>query len=89
MAKYTINGEDSDDDAAWKLHQEKMTELAKEIGKYDWYYEMSDDHGVWQRGLNHHNKINHMACAIGKDGETLWNAHRTIHYGPHSGFCYR
>jgi hypothetical protein len=27
-----------------------LEEYKKELQQHDWYYEFSDDHGVWQRG---------------------------------------
>lgn len=36
---------------------QRLAELALQLKQHDWYYEYSDDHGVWQRGDNKANWI--------------------------------
>jgi len=34
-----------------------LQEFYDELDKHDWYYEYSDDHGVWNRGQSEWNRL--------------------------------
>lgn len=51
--------------------QEKYEQSLK---SHDWYYEMSDDHGVWQRGTAERHALREMQKQVDPDW-AIWNAH--------------
>jgi hypothetical protein len=34
-----------------------LSRLKRMIAKHDWYFDYSDDHSVWQRGVNERKKL--------------------------------
>lgn len=34
-----------------------LSEFYTELGYHDWYYEYSDDHGVWRRGREDYGRL--------------------------------
>ena len=45
----------------------------KLLKSHDWYYDYSDDHSVWKRGVASRDKINAIRREIDPSGE-IWNA---------------
>jgi len=43
-----------------------MDKLIKLLRKHDWYFEYSDDHKVWQRGVTQRAAINAEAERLGR-----------------------
>jgi len=57
-----------------------LTELEERMVFHDWYYAYSDDHGVWQRGLDAANvltdKMNELKdLGFGPQVDALWDTH--------------
>lgn len=46
-----------------------LNEFYDELEKFDWFYEMSDDHNVWRRGQKEYNKLNNIACKSPEHGK--------------------
>lgn len=38
-----------------------LKEFYQELEKHDWYYDMSDDHGVWERGTANKRRLEGIA----------------------------
>ena len=49
--------------------EEQLTSLAK---RYDQFFEMSDDHRAYQKGLKDHNAIKKLAKEIGSGARRIW-----------------
>jgi len=50
------------------------TNLEQLLQGHDWFYEYSDDNGVWRRGNERHNQILREMRTIGEPAATeLWN----------------
>ena len=43
-----------------------LSRLKRMIAKHDWYFDYSDDHSVWQRGVNERRDIVAGAKALGR-----------------------
>jgi hypothetical protein len=48
-----------------------LKEYYNELRRHDWYYEYSDDHGVWRRGCDNHNKLRSMSDES-QDHKKMW-----------------
>ena len=60
------------------LREQQLAELALAIKHHDHHYNMSDDHGVWQRGVRNSEVLNEILNEMfNKKSERLefWNEH--------------
>ena len=60
------------------LREQQLSELASRIKYHDHYYNMSDDHGVWRRGVADREDITQrLEETFSKRSERLefWNEH--------------
>ena len=44
-----------------------LSRLKRMIAKHDWYFDYSDDHSVWQRGVNERKAIKALAKELGME----------------------
>ena len=63
-----------------------MEELYNELCRFDWWYDYSDDHSVWTRGVNAEKELERMAESLGESGKELFSKFR---YEYKSGRCER
>jgi len=69
-------------------HAKKMRELNNILSDRDWYTHFSDDPAVYRSGVQADEMIKALVKKCGRDGERLFQAHKDINYGPHTGFDY-
>ena len=48
-----------------------LAELYEALERHDWFHEMSDDHGVWERGSADWKRINKAAERLGLNAKRL------------------
>lgn len=49
-----------------------MERLEKDLRSFDWWYSMSDDHGVWIAGEQQHQALRSRALNLGREGFDLY-----------------
>ena len=52
---------------------DKLEQLEELLKTHDWYYQMTEDHRVWQRGSQQHSKIRELVNELGNDGKDLYD----------------
>ena len=60
------------------IREEKLAKLALAIKHHDHYYNMSDDHGVWQKGVRNSEVLNDKLNELfnkKSEGLEFWNEH--------------
>lgn len=66
----------------------ELRKLQDLLEKHDWYYAMSDDHRVYNKGVQEWASIKSMVDLLGYDGRRLLNAYLDIKNNPASGFSW-
>jgi len=51
----------------------------KHLKSHDWYYDYSDDHSVWKRGVAARDRLRAMQKDLDPTGE-IWNEHAPADY---------
>ena len=49
-----------------------MEELYQKLCGFDWWYEYSDDHSVWQRGSKQEDELRRLAESLGESGKEMF-----------------
>ena len=52
---------------------DKLAQLEELLKTHDWYYQMTEDHSVWQRGSQQRSKIRELVSELGSEGEDLYD----------------
>lgn len=63
-----------------------LDQFKKDVAGFDWFYEMSDSHSVWQRGDAAESAILHRARSGGDDFKRHWNEEHAKRYNTKT-FC--
>ena len=48
-----------------------LAQLYEALERHDWFHEMSDDYGVWERGQADWKRLSHSAKQLGPQAERL------------------
>ena len=51
----------------------KLEQLEELLKTHDWYYQMTEDHRVWQRGSQQRSKIRELVNELGNEGKDLYD----------------
>jgi len=49
----------------------KLTDFYDELSRHDWYYQFSDDYGVWQRGERDSARLTVISCESPRHGALM------------------
>lgn len=58
----------------------KLEEYKTALQHHDWFYQFSDDHGVWQRGERESATLSHIAKEGGDDFKRAYNNAFALRY---------
>ena len=53
-----------------------LSELYDELVRFDWWYDYSDDHGVWTRGNEREKELGRLAESLGESGKEMYSKFR-------------
>ena len=53
-----------------------MEELYQKLCRFDWWYDYSDDHGVWTRGNEQEKQLRWEAESLGESAKDMFNKFR-------------
>lgn len=64
------------------MQTEELIKFEEELRKFDWFYEMSDDHSVWTRGKARYSALKEKALSLGEAGMRKMNEIYLQNYTP-------
>lgn len=67
-----------------KIRNLLLEEFYKELCRFDWWYEYSDDHSVWKRGSDRETELYLKGESLGESGKAMFSKFR---YKYSSGKC--
>ena len=53
-----------------------INEFYNQLCGFDWWYDYSDDHGVWTRGNEREKELSRMAESLGESGKEMFSKFR-------------
>ena len=59
--------------------QDRLAEYKRRLGNHDWFYEYSDDHGVWRKGSEMYATLRSMQAEMDPDF-AIWNTYAPAQY---------
>ena len=62
------------------MNKERLLQLDQLMKNHDWYYEMSDEHRVWESGRVERNEIENLMEKLGSEAKKLWKKHTGEEY---------
>lgn len=62
------------------MTENTLAQFEKALAAHDWYYDYSDDHSVWQRGVRQNDELLRQRRALREAGlgaaaDALWRKH--------------
>lgn len=62
------------------MSKDTIEQFMKDVAQFDWYYEFSDDHSVYERGTSAEYAMTNRAHAGGDDFKRHWNQQHAARY---------
>ena len=58
------------------MNDMQLEAFYNELVRFDWWYDYSDDHGVWSRGNEREKELSRMAESLGESGRIMFDKFR-------------